>query len=107
MATNPPTRYLLDTNILIHYARGLTLAQYIEATYSLRSISMSPLISIVTVGEVRAFALHRSWGATKLRQLQSLLDQCVIVPLDLVGIVDAYAELDSHNIAVGRKNGRQ
>src|SRR4051794_38037110 len=105
MASSSFKRFLLDTNILIHYARADALARWIEAQYSLNRSPTSPIISIVTVGEVRAFTRHRNWGAKKMREIQKVMDECVVVPLDLAGIVDAYAELNVHNISVGRTMG--
>lgn len=103
MASPPLIRYLPDTNILVHYARGSALARAVEAKYSLRNSPTSPIISIVTVGEVRAFAM--GWGDAKKRALQRILDECVIVPLDLAGIVDAYADLKTYNHSIGRTMG--
>ena len=96
MASPSLVRYLLDTNILIHYARSDKMAQAMEAKYSLRNAPISPIISIVIVGEVRAFARQNTWGEAKRRDLQRILDECVIVPLDLAGIVDTYAELKTY-----------
>ena len=86
-------RYLLDTNILIHYARGREMGAWIEARYGLQA-SLPPLISQVSVGELHSFALQGSWGEKKMKDLQRIIDFCVVVPLDTQGIVQAYAQID-------------
>lgn len=45
--------YLLDTNILIRYVRRDELAQGLEQQYGLLVTEMIPLISAVSVAEVR------------------------------------------------------
>lgn len=106
MLSSSSTRYLLDTNMLIHYVRGDALATHLESLYSLRASQASPIISVVTVGELRSLALQLAWGEAKLRQLQKLLEECVIVPLNLAGIIEAYAELDNYSVKAGRAMGK-
>ena len=105
MNTQSPPLLLPDTNILIHYVRQDALARRVEATYTLKHASPPARVSIVTVGELRAFALQRRWGATKQRELQRILDACVVVPLDLDSIVDTYAELSAYSVSIGRAMG--
>lgn len=95
MATPPAPRYLLDTCILIHYARGNELAKYIEKQYQFQNTTTPPLLCEVTVGELYAFALLQNWGERKRKELQRLIDYCVVVPLSLTGIHHAYAEIDA------------
>jgi len=49
---------LPDTNIFVHYARNDEMAQSIEQTYALLGSGDLHSVSIVTLGELRAFA-HR------------------------------------------------
>jgi tRNA(fMet)-specific endonuclease VapC len=98
--------YELDTNILVHYVRRDELGQYIEATYSLLLIPVPPLISIVTEGEIRAFALKFGWGPQKLEQLEFLLTCVSRVSLDEPGIIAAYAAIDVYSESVGIAMGK-
>jgi tRNA(fMet)-specific endonuclease VapC len=54
MASSPPR--LLDTNVVLHWVRGNPLGQYLDTTYSLSAAGAAPDVSIVTVGELLAFA---------------------------------------------------
>jgi tRNA(fMet)-specific endonuclease VapC len=96
---------LLDTSLLLRYARQDTLSLWIEATYNVMKADLPPLISIVSVGEILSLALQFHWGEARQAELKQLLDNCLIVPIDLAGIVDAYSEVDAYSIAIGRKVG--
>lgn len=87
-------RYLLDTNILVHYLRGKDLGQWIETRYELQKTARASLLCEVSVGEIYSFALQNEWGKRKFEELESLLDDCTIVPLSLPGVHQAYAEID-------------
>jgi predicted nucleic acid-binding protein len=67
--------YLLDTNIVIHYSRGKTVGQQIEADYSLLTTPYRPLICVVTRGEAFAFAKRNKWGPAKVNALDHLLSR--------------------------------
>ena len=106
MASTPHPRYLLDTNILVHYVRGKELGEHIEATYELKSTATAPLISAVTAGEVRSLALQFGWGSDKRRKLEALLGHFVVVQLDLPGLYDAYADIDQYSRKAGTPMGK-
>lgn len=92
-------RYLLDTNILLHYIRGSELARRVEATYQLTTLiapADAPLVSIVSEGEIRALALEFGWGAPRVAFMNNFLAQLVIVPIARRDLVDAYALISDH-----------
>jgi tRNA(fMet)-specific endonuclease VapC len=73
---------LLDTNIIIKYIRqGLVVP---DACF----------VSIVTIGEIKAFALKRNWGKQKLKILQTNLVKLPVLDID-DKITDIYAEIDA------------
>ncbi len=92
---------ILDSNILLHYVRQNPLAEKIERRYALTTANPTPLISIVTEGELRALALQLAWGAQRRQRLENLLNYFRIIPLPFSTIVDAYAEIDDYS----RRNG--
>jgi tRNA(fMet)-specific endonuclease VapC len=51
-----PPLYLLDTNILLHLIRGKATGAYIDSTYQLQKQPHTPLICIVTHGEIWTLA---------------------------------------------------
>jgi len=64
---NPSARLiLLDTSILIHYARNDATAKMVEEQYALSSRWERPLLSSIVEGEIRAFALQRDWGKQRM-----------------------------------------
>jgi tRNA(fMet)-specific endonuclease VapC len=92
--TTGSERLLLDTTVLIHLIRGSPLGSWIEARFGLRERTQTPLISIVTEGEMLAFAKKRKWGEKKIDQLEALLRELVVVDISSQDVLRAYAEID-------------
>ena len=88
--------FLLDTNILLAYLRYNLLGRYIEATYGLDQLQTPPIISVVTEGEVRAFALERGWGVRKIADMERRIAALDVVPLPILTVIDAYARIDNY-----------
>ena len=90
-------KYLLDTNILIHYLRQSSLANYVERVYQplVPSPSTTPLISSVIKGELKSLSLQNNWGEPRKHQLQLLLDKFLIVDIRIEAIINRYAEIDA------------
>lgn len=101
-----PALYLLDTNIVIHYARGKAVGQQVESDYGLLTTPYRPLICVVTRGEAFAFAKRRAWGDAKRAELDHILAQFVTVDINDPQIIESYAEIDNHSQSRGRKMGK-
>ena len=99
-------KYLLDTNILIHYLRQSPLADYIERTYQplVPSLTTKPLISAVIQGELKSLSLQQNWGEPRKHQLQLLLDKFLVVDIRVESIINRYAEIDAYS--QGKLKGR-
>jgi tRNA(fMet)-specific endonuclease VapC len=89
--------YLLDTNIVIHLIRDDATWSVIDDKYQLFKRPNRPAISVVTVGELRSFALQRNWGGQKLRNLLRLFDNLLIIDINSPEIINKYAEIDSYS----------
>ena len=63
------TRYLLDTNILLHWVRGSRQLAIIEQQSQLSSSPFRPVICEVSLGEPRAFSKSLKWGTDKIEKL--------------------------------------
>lgn len=87
--------YILDTNILVHSVRGDAVWSRIRSEYNLLAIEPTPLISVVTVGELRSLAVQHRWGETKLDQMAFLLGYFERIPIAADDLIDAYAVIDS------------
>jgi len=73
---------LLDTNIVLNYIRKYALVP--DACF----------ISIVTVGELKAFSLKRNWGKQKKDILQLNLGRLHVIDISNT-LSDVYAEIDA------------
>ena len=88
-----PLRYLLDTNILLAYIRAGKLGQHVDATYGLRTSPIRPLICVVSVGEIRAFAPRNKWGEKKIARMTAILAELVWVDIGDPEVLDAYVHV--------------
>ena len=76
--------YLLDTNVLINLIRRKTELPPYSA------------ISIITVGELKAFATKRKWGYQKRLTLEKILGEIPIFGLEF-SLTDVYATVDAYS----------
>jgi tRNA(fMet)-specific endonuclease VapC len=104
LATGP--RYLLDTNILVHYARRDATQQRIEAQYHLMMVPDPPLVCYVCEAEIRSLARQLGWGAQRLNQLEFMLTLIERVPIEGSDILNAYVEIDYFSLNLGREMGK-
>lgn len=88
--------YVLDTGILLGYARGAAYAQYVDDRFSPTLTPNSACISAVTVGEIKCFPIRRKWGERKLIALEKLLRQIPAAPINHPSILARYAELSTY-----------
>ena len=101
-------RYVLDTNILLHYLRGTELSIWIDQHYRpLDSTINESIISVVTVGEIRALAKINHWGQRRLDKIDDLLEELLITDINTEDLIERYAEIDafSHDKIIGRPLG--
>ncbi|MGB1206217.1 MAG: type II toxin-antitoxin system VapC family toxin [Chitinophagales bacterium] len=88
-------RYVLDTNILIIYIRDKQIKQFVEEKYHPFDPPNLPLVSIVSVGELKAFALMNKWGNKRLSKIETFLEQAIITDINSRDIINKYAEIDA------------
>jgi tRNA(fMet)-specific endonuclease VapC len=88
---------LLDTNVLIIYAREGEPARKLEALLGIQGGRIEAVISVVSVGEAIAFAKKNNWGERRQTMLHELI-RTKMVPVDInrPEILTAYAEIDHH-----------
>lgn len=94
---DPGRLLVLDTAILVRLARNDAVGKQIRSEFDLESRLERPLISIVTVGEMRSLARQWRWGEEKLKVLDGLVHQLVVVRLSQGNLIRRYAELDYHS----------
>jgi predicted nucleic acid-binding protein len=98
---------VLDTWVLLHLCRDDDIGKDVLRRYRLRERPLTPLISIVTVGEMQAFARSANWGNRKRAVLSELLSNLVIVELGLPRVIDAYADISTWLHRNGKGMGQQ
>jgi tRNA(fMet)-specific endonuclease VapC len=98
--------YLFDTNIIIAYLRNNATAMFIEKTYSPLKKEFSPSISAVTLGELRSLALQNNWGDKRLKNLEGILEEIIVIDINAEDILSRYAEIDAFSQCrlAGRKS---
>jgi tRNA(fMet)-specific endonuclease VapC len=90
----PAPLYLLDTNILLHLIRGKATGATIDATYQLQKHTYTPLICIVTHGEIWTLARENGWGPAKRHALEVMLNNLVTVDIHSDAVIEAYVEIE-------------
>lgn len=92
-------RYLLDTGILVHYARQSPVFQTIESNEGLTQQDCIPFISVVTMGEILSFGIQHNWRQDKLQAIKNWLSKLVVLDINSSDgqLLDAYAEIDSYS----------
>jgi tRNA(fMet)-specific endonuclease VapC len=88
-----PRLLLLDTSILIHLVRENRVGRSVESRFRLQTRAERPLISIITVGEILAFAKRSGWSTAKIALLEDLLSDLEVMAIS-DEVVDQYVQVD-------------
>jgi len=87
--------YVLDTNIILVYLKDEQFKAAIEAQYDVFSESNNPIISVVTIGEIRSIALQNNWGAKRIEFVEQFLKEFVVIDVRYNDLINTYAEIDA------------
>jgi len=68
--------FLFDTNILLYYIREDTNATFIDSNYNPFGNRNTPILSVVSVGEIKSIALRHKWGKKRSNRLKELMSLC-------------------------------
>jgi tRNA(fMet)-specific endonuclease VapC len=93
--------FVLDTGVVLHYARSSPVADAVEKRYKLRAASFKPFVCVVTLGEIRAIARRHAWGKPKLQRLDDLLRELVALDISSDDVIDAYATIHAKALTCG------
>ncbi len=91
-------KYFFDTNILVHYVRGSTLALLIDSQYGPSVPPNYPVVSIVSIGEMYSLAVCRKWGEQRKDTLKKLLRSIPAVDINNSSILAQFAEIDAYRL---------
>lgn len=89
--------YILDTNIILIYLRDKETRKTIEEKYDPFGINNNPIISVVTVGEIKSIAKRNYWGIKKLTLLEEILESLIITDINSEDVIEKYAEIDAYS----------
>lgn len=103
-------KFVLDTNILLHYVRQSELAQEVERELNLLSQNAIPMIASVSIGEMEGFVQRQEWGQAKINRLKKLVEKIAVIDIAAADdqLMNAYATLwnYSKNALPGDKLGK-
>lgn len=90
-------KYVLDTNILIHYVRDSIVWNYIEKNYFKKGIKGYAFICEVTEGEMAAFAHENKWEKYKMDRLSKFLKRLTSIPISPTLVKKFYAHISAYS----------
>ena len=90
---------LLDTNILLHLIRQDATGKRIMRDYQIYSSAHRPVISEVSIGELKSLATQRQWGQKLQDDMLDLLNSFTVMPIGFPDVYDLYAEIDAFSQA--------
>ena len=88
--------YVLDTGILLGFARGASFAKYVNDQYAPTTPPNAACASVVSIGEIRCFPIRRHWGDDKKAALETLLKHVPQVDISHDLVVHRYAEIKTY-----------
>lgn len=89
-------RYVLDTNILLHYLRKSDLSVQIDNRFNpLDSSRHEAILCVVSVGEIRALAKINHWGKRRVEKIEVLCNELLITDINSEDVIERYAEIDA------------
>jgi tRNA(fMet)-specific endonuclease VapC len=97
---------ILDTNILVYWMRGQAAGEWLRTEYDLSNRSPRPVVPVVVVAEIQAFARRNKWGAAKLDLLAKLLKSLPHADISAEVVIEAYVDLDCETHARGQTMGK-
>ena len=78
--------YLLDTNIIVAYVRDTEVTRKLETSLNLLNGTHNLVVSVVSLGEIRAIAKRNRWGEKKIKAVKNLIDSFLIADFGIVQI---------------------
>lgn len=90
---------LIDTCVVIHIIRRTTVGEKcIEVLQNLGE-EINIILSVVSKGELEAFAKQRNWGASKLEKLNGIFTKvtCIDIQNTDQQLLDAYSMIDGYS----------
>jgi tRNA(fMet)-specific endonuclease VapC len=88
---------ILDTNLILIYLRSNDFTRRIEADLQLLSKTNNLVVSVVSVGELKAISKKNNWGKRRVQEIENTLSEFIIADIKTNKILDKYAEIDAYS----------
>ena len=96
--------FVFDTNIILNYLKDSPIKKIIENKYDPFGSDNTSIVSVISIGELKAFSLKNNWGNPRILKMNNIIKDFVIADINTEDIVDRYAEIDA--FSQGRLNGK-
>ncbi|MCB9235181.1 MAG: PIN domain-containing protein [Bacteroidia bacterium] len=87
--------FLIDTNILVRLIRGNLSLVELDRDYKVFFKGNVPLLSVVSIGEIKSIAIRNNWGKKRLMDLRDFMKLFIIADIHAEDITSAYAEIEA------------
>jgi predicted nucleic acid-binding protein len=91
---------------LVHAVRRGPVWDRVQTRFRLLLAEPKPIISVVTVGELRSLAYQRGWGGAKRDQMEFVLSYFTQATIHHPAVIESYAQIDSHFQRRGQALGK-
>jgi len=90
-------RFVIDTNIILHYVRGSRLYQQIESEHQLSASEI--LVSVVSVAEIKGFLQRNNYSEAKLQKFENIFAKTLIIDISNEDeqLLEAFATLHNYS----------
>jgi tRNA(fMet)-specific endonuclease VapC len=90
--------YVWDTNIIILASRDPQFLKNLDSQFDFFNRLNTIYISVVTIGEIHAFALRNRWGSKRLLEMANILKLATPVSITYdPALIKMYAEIDVYS----------
>jgi len=85
--------FLLDTNIILLSIRGGN--DWADRRDTLGLNESANFISVVTLGELWSLSHQNNWGDQRVREMEKILIEFIVIDINSEVIIQRYAEIDA------------
>lgn len=79
------------------YVRDKDTRRFIDETFGPFDEGNESIISIVSVGEIYSLAAKNKWGEKKLKVVEKLLDDLIVIEIRYKDLIDMYVDIDTYS----------
>ncbi|MEM8523388.1 MAG: PIN domain-containing protein [Bacteroidota bacterium] len=90
-------KYVLDSNIFIHYARNSVVWKYVEQNYFPTVLKGRIYLSFAARAETISFSRSHHWGKYKMERLRTILQKGKTIESGFKNLTEAYVNIDLYS----------